>query len=1135
MNSIKRILSVFIAVALIVTASVTVAIPAAAADALPDGWEFQAMSDVKGICAANPSVAGRQFVHTDYGIAADGSFLVRSDVYSGMALSTTKQIPFTSANSVTTTVVIGNMVKDTATATGGLNESCADSGYGHAPVYGHSINLSADKSVLSGHGYASKVFYDNGISLKFFMSKTEGKIVVYPTLNGVSTSNKAPVSGVTFTPGEEVTFSFELSGNNVLVYYTKSGGSKTLLNTMTGAASVFADGKTYLSFAADSYGDDRTYDMTVKKVNGVAVSEFDGFYKENDGSDEDNNVSNVNTLTPSNADNSGTVVNNGKVFSFDYSKGNTPMAGTAMEDKVTVNGLTVAFKASKTSVANASYFGIFLSASKPTAFAPSVVGEKHGPNSDKSSTIGFTFSGSGAYLDVITACISELVMDNKILENSTCEIKFIKNDNGKYSVRLNNKPLVYNGSAVELDLSAVVDVNGQAYLTFAGMSTEAAGSKATVSKINGFDAVVFSEEADTGSRAGYIVGASFRKASGNTEQGLRFLIEVAKKKNGESVAIKEFGALIIPNDLVDDPSDLRLTESGKIVSSAKPQGVSYLKIVAEKFFAQTTDYVQFTAVLLGIPSDKLSRNFLVVGYITYADGTTVYTNSLSRSVNYVQRLASSSPATDVILPDIDESLGNNYIDMSTVLTAAASTSAASTSATANAAALNSLLSSLDATKEYAFYFKGGVYGLNGSVTFPANVTLIFDEDSSLYCGYGTTPVFNCKNIVSDNDHCILYLNPTSYGNNFVNMAFVRPEWFGAKVNDNTDDASAFNVAAHFGLPVLLSSGSYDIKTAVTVPYWFVLLGESEEKTSVINVAAGITAFTVRDDLGSGYCVHVENVKFKGASKSNNTALAFYGKHNAYSRFDTLNCEFEDLNKGIFYEFSGGCVSEGLIFNNVGTCIDVGQYSMFLYMRNCKAYDSGYFVYCDQPETNGVANGIQITNCETKRMTIASVYITRNQTTFVINCNFHSVSGNGIHFVNCYDSRIDNNVISSDGGGSYGIYLETSTGRETVTGNQVSGFSTGIALSKNPLVSSSASYLNNNLISNCMLGIKLTNLNDAKIIANAVEGCSTGISGTNNNGTMICQNRFNGAGTDKMIEHDAQILSGLVGANAYGVN
>lgn len=1122
MNSIKRALSVLIAVALVITASVVIAVPAVAADTLPSGWEFQPMSDVKGICAAQ-GLSARPFVQTDYGIAADGSFLIRSDVYSGMAISTSKQIPFTAANSVTTTVVIGDMVKDTATATGGLNEFCADSGYGHAPVYGHSINLSADKSVLSGHGYASKVFYDNGISLKFFMSKTEGKIVVYPTVNGVSTSNKAPVSGVTFTPGEEVTFSFELSGNNVLVYYTKAGGSKTLLNTMTGAAAVFAGGKTYLSYAADSYGNDRTYDMTVKKVNGVSVSEFDGFEKQID----------VTTLTPSNTNNQGVVTNDGKNLSFDFSKGTTPMAGSVIASKVTVNGLTVSFRASKAAIENASYFGIFLSKDKPTAFAANVIGGNHGPNVDMSSALAFTFRGTSHYLDAVTAGISELLLDNKILENSTCEIKFIKNDNGKYTVKINNIAVTYGGAEVELDLSGVVDINGQAYLTFAGMSTEAAGSKATVSKINGVDAVSFTEESDTGARAGYVVGASFRKKTEGTE-GLRFLIEVARKKNANNSKIVEYGALIIPADLIDDPSTLKMTESGKIVSSARPQGVSYTRIVCEKYHSVTPEYVQFTAVLIGIPADKLSRNFTVVGYITYEDGTTVYTNSLSRSVSYVKRLSKEEIKPEEIKGSVDQLQGDNYIDMSTVLTPAATAAAASSSAASNVTALNSLINSLDSTKEYVLCFKNGYYGLNGAVTFPANVTLMFDESSSLYCLYGTTPVFNCKNIITEGDQCVLYLNPTAYGGNFTKMAYVRPEWFGAKVNDNVNDASAFNVAAHFGVPVLLSAGTYNIDSAVTVPYWFTLMGESKDKTTTVRIAAGITAFTVSDPSGAGYCGHVENVKFEGAARSANTALAYYGKHNAYSRFDVFNCEFKDLNKGIFYEYSGGCVSEGLIFNNVGTCIDVGQYSMFLYMRNCKAYDSGYFVYNDQPETNGVANGIQITDCETVRMTQASVHITRNQTTFVINCKFNSVSGYGIHFVNCYDSRIDNNVIT--GSGTCGIFLQTSTGRETVTNNQVTGFATGIALTRNTAVARSASYVYNNVIRGAVTAaIELRSLNDAKIIGNAIRECGRGLIGSSNNGTMVCRNSFNGTGSDAMLANDGQILSGLVGANAFGVN
>ncbi|MBR2327594.1 MAG: right-handed parallel beta-helix repeat-containing protein [Clostridia bacterium] len=1144
MRSFRKILSVAIAAALLFSAYAVVTAPVSAANELPAGWEFQPMSDVKGICAQQ-SLSGRPFVQTDYGIAADGSLLVRSDVYSGMAVSTTKKIPFTAANPITATVLIGDMVLDTTTAIGELNESCANTGYGAAPVYGHSINLSDDKSVLSGHGYASKVFYDSGISIKFFMCKTgadAGKIVVYTSANGVSTSNNTYVSGVTFSPADEVTFSFEISGSDVSVYYTKAGGSKTLLNTMSGAAAIFSSGSSYLSFASDSYGNDRTYDMTVKKVNGVPFSTFDGFVKTID----------VDSLTPSNADNQGIVTNNGKEISFDFSKGTTPMAGTSLSDKVTVDGLTLSFRASKASVANASYFGIFLSNTKPTAFTASVIGGNHGPNSDKNSTLAITFRGNNPYLDVVSACISELLFENKVLENSTCELKFTKNENGKYTVKLNNVALSYshNGAVAEFDLSAVVDENGKAYLTFAGMSTVAAGSKATVSKINGFDAAAFSAEKDTAERAGFIVGAQFRSHSAEQKQGLRFLVNLIK--NEKYNTIKEAGALIMPTDLLPDTSGLKITESGKI------NGRSYLRIVAEKYYVNDPAFLQFTAVLTDIPSDKLSRNFTAVGYIIYEgetdsdeDDEIIYTNTLNRSVNYVQRLSSATPADVISLPTMSETASSDYIDMSTVLTPADSAAAAGSYAASNVTNLNSFINSLDSSKDYIFYFKGGYYGLNGAVTFPANVTLMFDEASSLYCLYGTTPVFNCKDIITQGTNQVLYLNVTANTTNFANLAFIRPEWFGAKVNDNVCDASAIKTATYFGIPVLLSEGVYNVNSDITVSNHLSVFGHSEDKTSVIKIGVNTTAFKIvtctdptvigGDRSGSSYFARFDNISFEGITGGACNAIVYNGIHNGVSRVDVFNCSFSNLNTAIFFDYAGGCCFDNLEFNNVNRCIDVGAYSMFIFIRNCNAADSATFVHCDQLETNGVANGIQIDNCTTLRMTYASVFVTKNQTTFVTNCNFNSVgTGCGIYFIDCYDSRIDSNIITYTGTSTaktvYGINLQRSTGRETVSNNQIIGFPTGIGLSRNGLAARSATFVHANLIKGCSFaGIDFIDLNDAKFIGNVFQGCGYGMNGGNSSGIMICQNRFNGAGTDNSLYAHLGNPSGLIGNNVYGTN
>ncbi|MBQ2946113.1 MAG: right-handed parallel beta-helix repeat-containing protein [Clostridia bacterium] len=531
-------------------------------------------------------------------------------------------------------------------------------------------------------------------------------------------------------------------------------------------------------------------------------------------------------------------------------------------------------------------------------------------------------------------------------------------------------------------------------------------------------------------------------------------------------------------------------------------------------------------------------------------------NGGQTTVGYAD-FSSIATVSEILEVAMNVAPSGEVINMSAHLTPTATAAEQTSYAVGNAAALNALLSSLDASKEYVLYFKGGCYGLNGAVTFPENTTLMFDSNasSSLYCGYGTTPVFNCKNVITESDHCVFYLDINSIpenSGNFANLSYVRPEWFGGFPSDGIDDSGAFTLAARFGIPVLLSEGVYNVNSPVNVRNDLFLYGNTESKGSVIKVAAGVTAFNVIcytsqsvdsngviSRVGNAYVSRIENVKFEGAAMSSGGAVAYYGVNNGVSRIDAYNCEFNDLGTAVFFDFSGGCSFEDLVFNRVDRAVDVGAYSMFIFVTDCHAADSSCLVFCDQLETNGVANGIQIDRCSTLRNRWASVYITKNQTTFITNCNFDAISNWGIKLIECYDSRIDNNVITFSGTHSEtglfeeGIYLDTSSGRESVTGNHVIGFTIGIALTKGNCTRSGA-IVHNNLIKDCVNGMYIANLNDVKIIANAFKGCAMGMYGSNNAGVIIAQNTFNGNGSDEILKNVIGFVSGIVANNGYGI-
>lgn len=127
-----------------------------------------------------------------------------------------------------------------------------------------------------------------------------------------------------------------------------------------------------------------------------------------------------------------------------------------------------------------------------------------------------------------------------------------------------------------------------------------------------------------------IPGAQYRlpNEEKGISAGLRFLTEIALNNVNTEDSIKKMGTIIMPADKLGD-ADLVLTENGKV------NGISYVDIVAKKFYEKTDEKISFTAVLIGIPETQLDRDFVAVSYIEYTDGTVIYGKACVRSINGV--------------------------------------------------------------------------------------------------------------------------------------------------------------------------------------------------------------------------------------------------------------------------------------------------------------------------------------------------------------------------------------------------------------------------------------------------------------------------------------------------------------------
>ncbi len=150
-----------------------------------------------------------------------------------------------------------------------------------------------------------------------------------------------------------------------------------------------------------------------------------------------------------------------------------------------------------------------------------------------------------------------------------------------------------------------------------------------------------------------ILGAQYRTVG---PAGIRFCTELPLTVNNGDLSfdadraaalenIEAFGTLIMPSDLLDDPSDLVLTANGKIRSQARPSGAEYLNVVGEKLYNVFSDRIHFTAVVIGIPNAapgqaNYGRYFVAVSYIKYKTGEIIYSAPCVRSIEQIAAASS---------------------------------------------------------------------------------------------------------------------------------------------------------------------------------------------------------------------------------------------------------------------------------------------------------------------------------------------------------------------------------------------------------------------------------------------------------------------------------------------------------------
>ena len=1091
----KRILCALAAAVMILTTFSFAGTTSFAAGTLSSKWEYMPMTNAKGLDAN-----ARTFpIDGTFEVGDDGSFLVGAPVWSGCGVASKQKIPFESGDSIAVKLVPGNMGYEPT------------AGHGQAePYQNEAVTISTDKPQSCANGYTSKLFYDNGIAVKM-IANASGTIDFYATCNGTPLGSSP--TGFTCSKTSEVVITFRRNGSTITVTASKDGAAAVTLGSTTTNAALYDDG-CYLTFSADAYGSAYVPGMTVKTVNGTAVNDFGGFVQTVD----------ADVLTPVNVDN---VANAGSVTAArDSLVFNTavnawwPMCGAAIKEKVALDGLKVKMKVSKAGQSGENgYFGLFVSAEKPTVMSYNFFVRTYGPDISNAAGFGVTFFGDGRDLHIITGGVSEILSSDTVLENASFELGFSARGNGLYAVTVDGKVIKDSASGGDMivDLSACSDANGKTWLSFAGVGYGSAkGSTATVSAINGVSVRNF-----TADRCGSVIGAQIRTEG---VQGLRFLCEVYK--NADYGDIVEYGFLMIPRDLLDKPEDLVITSNGKIVSAAAPDGVDYLRIVGQKLYRVFSDRIQFTGVIIGIPQNRLGRAFTAVGYVKYSDGTVSYTNTLSRSVDYIETVLNGAP-THYNVPSADS--------VANLVTAESIGVSANNGGAANVAALTAYFANASSAGT-TLLFSEGDYRLEGSASliFPANVALMFKNSKLVFNDMDTVATFNTTSILAEkNTQIIDVYDVVDVSITFTAFTTVDAAWFGAIADDGNDDSKGIMAAYKYGGgTVRFCDGFYVIDSGVVIDVNeldcfvkpAVFMGSENTVFELPSNPASDVMFTINEASGGGLNAYFYDIEFQSSGAG--TAISYKGKHNAFSRLDCKQCSFTDFATGTYFDYSGGCTFDDCRYYNCDIGADNGEYSMFIYYNNCSGVDCETFINCIVGPSGGVSNGIMVTNCDSDNCS-RSVYICENQAVYVENCVFKDSRSTAVTLYKCCDSRVDGNTISTSvpSGSIYGVYMQNSYGRESVTNNNISGFYQGIRIT----VSSNTLVVMGNTVTgyrNC--GVYASG-SDVKIFRNTVTDAAGAnlrpIGSGSRTNTLICQNVFD-------CSYYTISGSGIIGNNTF---
>ena len=569
-------------------------------------------------------------------INADGTLSIGAGAWSGAAISSLKGVAFDSGNNISLDIFVPNqaLTDDTGKDAG----TCFQN---------FSVMLStAANTTVPSTAAGSCVQTTNGDSIEFrLVNNLANQILLYTYVNGACVNSGVSLADKVVSAikvNDVNSFIFSIDGADVNLY-----ANGTLIYTFANAASIFSvDGIAVLGFGASTYGGNTTGTYIISDISGFVPNNY-GLWLEVPA-EFDPADSNWTVLAPWMADATtpGGIVSykpNG-IIKLNSNTGNWGQAGVVYNEKLFASRLEIVInKTANTFSSPNAHTDFILSATKPTTYSLQMSVNTYFPDCNPATALAIHVGGDNViYGSGVVGAIAFTNAWSNDVDNTFSVGDVYEVDGNKYvKIYLNGAALQIEeidpeteeptGAYVdyEFNVTNVLDENNQAYVIVGQTGYGTSGATAEFKAINGITAGKY-EGADayyneTENKATTPV-VQWRAPSEKVAAGLRFKTTVALNSVNNNDSIVKMGTIIMPADKVTG-GYLGHTQDGKI------DGTSYLDIVAKNYYEKTDDSISFTAVLIGIPEDQLSRIFLAVSYVEYADGTITYGGLRAVSIN----------------------------------------------------------------------------------------------------------------------------------------------------------------------------------------------------------------------------------------------------------------------------------------------------------------------------------------------------------------------------------------------------------------------------------------------------------------------------------------------------------------------